>query len=268
MKNFYKFLIIIGVALLCSCSEQTTPTFEDSVIGLNQETQLLFLRDGSGPVSSGITIQFIGAASSSPINYSITINDGSTAIEGVHYDISSTTGTIPAGAVNAELPIVVNPDNIEPGDVWTLILDLSSSDTGVAPFAQSTTYSLLATCPNTIPLDRTWTATILEGAFGAFSVNENVTITDGGDGTLFVSDITAGVLPSIGCCDAEEGAFINNICDQITIARVGPTASFGFETNTDAGFGPGSWNPDSQILTINWWEPGNGFGAIVELFPN
>ena len=268
MKYFYNFLIVVAVVSLFSCSDQVTPTFDDTVIGLEQESQLVFLRDGSGPVPAGISVQHIGSPGSSAVNYSISVNSTSTAIEGQHYILDATSGTIPAGTFSAALPITILPDNIDAGDVWTIDLTLSSTDADVAPFVENFSYNVLVTCPNSIPLDRTWTASIVSGAFGAFSTRDDVTITDAGDGTLLVSDITAGVLPALGCCDPNEGAFINNICDEITIASVAPTASFGYETNAAEGFGPGSWNPDSQVLTINWWEPGNGFGAIVELFPN
>lgn len=269
MKHIYNYLVIIGVVFLFSCSEQLTPTFDESVIGLQQTSQLVFLRDGSGPVPAGITVQNIGSPSSGGVNFTITVNSSSTAIEGTHFTLDGNSGSIPAGNFEADLPITILPDNIEAGEVWTLDLNLSSSDADVAPFAENFSYDLLITCENSIPIDRTWTASVLQGAFGAFSTRNDVTITDAGDGTLFVSDISAGVLPALGCCDADEGAFINNICDQITIARADPgTASFPYETNADAGFGPGTWDPVNQVLIINWWEPGNAFGATVELIPN
>ncbi len=268
MKHIYNYLIIIGVVFMFACSDQINPTFDESVIGLEQSSQLVFLRDGSGPVPAGITVQNIGSPSSNNVNFSISVNSSSTAIEGTHFTLDGNSGTIPAGSFATELPITVFPDNIEAGEVFTLDLNLTSGDADVAGFAENFSYNLLITCENSIPLDRTWTASILEGAFGAFSTRDDVTITDGGNGTLLVSDISAGVLPAIGCCDPDEGAFINNICDAITIAMPAPTASFGYETNADAGFGPGSWDPVNQVLIINWWEPANAFGAVVELIPN
>ncbi len=268
MNYSFHYLVIIISVFLFSCSVADIPTLEDASLGLEQSSDLIFLRDGSGPVPAGITAQNLGSRSSSPINFSITVNDSSTAIEGTHYSLDGTSGTIPAGSFEGELPITIFPDNINAGDIWTLDLTLTSSDAEVASFVENISYSIVVTCPNTIPLDRTWTASILEGAFGVFATRDDVTITDAGDGTLLVSDISAGLLPLLGCCDADEGAFINNICDVTTIARVAPTASFSYETNADAGFGPGSWDPDAQVLIINWWEPGNGFGAIVELIPN
>lgn len=268
MKNFNYIIAFLAIIGLIGCDATQGVVFEDTIVGFNTDnSQLVFLRDGSGPVASGITVDLIGAPQNEAINFSFTVDPSSTAIEGTHFTVDGSTGTIPANSLSGTVPITILPDNIDVEDNLTLTLNLSS-DSGVAPFAETASFTVQVTCPNTIPLDRTWTITIIEGAFGAASTRNDVTITDAGDGTLLVSDITAGVLPALGCCDPDEPANILNICDEITIARPAMGASFGYETNAAAGFGPGSWNPDSQVLTINWWEPGNGFGAIVELFPN
>lgn len=265
--KFYISILILALAWI-GCEQTQGVIFEDTVVGLNTgNTQLIFLRDGSGPVSSGITVDLIGAPQPNPISFSVSVDPSSTAIEGVHYMLTGNTGSIPANSLSGEVPITINPDNIDVEDNLTLRL-MVSSDSGVAAFAETVSYSVQVTCPNTIPLDRTWTISILDGVFGAFATRSDITITDAGDGTLLVSDITAGILPDLGCCDPDEPVNILNICDEITIARPAPGASFGYETNAAAGFGPGTWDPVNQVLIINWWEPGNAFGGVVELTPN
>lgn len=256
--------------MMFSCNDEIPTTLQDEYIGIDQsKTQFLYLRTGDNlPVSSEMRAMLIAPLKSSATNFTFEIGSGSTAIEGIHYTVSGTSGTIPANSSFGEFPISILPDNIEAGEVLTLDLTITSGDIQVANGLNTASFAIQILCPNTIPLDRTWTANIIEGAFGAPGTRSDVTITDAGDGTLLVSDITAGVLPSLGCCDPDESANILNVCDVITIARAGADASFSYETNADAGYGPGSWDPVNQILTLRWFEPSNAFGAVVELTPN
>lgn len=269
--NRIKYLIaIITIALAISCNDEIPLTLQDEFLGIdNSDTQKLYLRTGSGqPSASGIQAQLVAAHRSSPTNFTFAIDPASTAIEGLHYTVSGNSGTIPANSSYGEIPIQILPDNINPGEVLSLIVSITGGDLRVEDGFSTATFSVQVLCPNTIPLDRTWTITIIEGAFGASATRSDITITDAGDGTLLVSDITAGVLPALGCCDADESAYILNVCDVITIDRNGPDADLNYSTNADAGYGPGSWDPDNQILTLPWWENGNEFGAVVTLTPN
>jgi hypothetical protein len=271
MKNLYiKLFGLMLMFLAISCNDEIPLTLQDEYVGIDlSKTQFLYLRTGDNlPVASGIRAMLIAPQRSTATNFTFTIGSGSTAIEGIHYTVNGTTGSIPANSSFGEFPISILPDNIEAGEVLKLELTVTGGDIDVAEGLNTANFNIQILCPNTIPLDKTWTANIVEGAFGAPGTRSDVTITDAGDGTLLVSDITAGVLPSLGCCDADESANILNVCDAITIARTGPDASFPYETNESEGYGAGSWDAVNQVLTLKWWEPNNGFGAVVEFTPN
>ena len=268
----YKIMAsFVLVAIMAACNDEIPLTLQEEYVGLDaSSTQLLYLREGKDlPVPSNIRAQLIAAQRATPVNFTFEILPSSTAIANLHYTVSGNTGTIPANSSFGDLPIMILPDNIEPGEVLRLNIRVTGGDLGVTEAFGTVNYTIQVLCPNTIPLNRTWTVTILDGAFGAAGTSRNdVTITDAGDGTLLISDITAGVLPALGCCDPDESANILNICDVITIDRAGADASFSYETNPGEGFGAGSWDAATQTLILPWWEPANGFGAIVEFKPN
>ncbi len=267
----YFLLGLLALSILVSCNDEIPLTIQDEFLGIDaSSTQKLYLRQGlNQPVPAEMRAMLIAPQRSTPTNVSFEILPTSSAILNLHYRVTGNTTQIPANASFGELPIQIFPDNIEPGEMLTLAVRITGGDLAVANEFSTVTFRIQVLCPNTIPLDRTWTVTIVEGAFGATGVSRNdVTIRDAGDGTFLVSDITAGVLPLLGCCDRDEDAYIRNICDVITIDRRGAKASFNYRTDADEGYGPGSWDASTRTLTLPWWEPANGFGAVVVFRPN
>ena len=268
MKRIFGFILVMS---LFACGEQETIIFDGNQVGFNlAQTNFLFEATGTNarPVV-GIEAHLIAQPRTSETNVTFEILPTSSAIESIHYELESTTAVIPANENSVLLPIRAIPDNFNGGESVSLNLRIVSADNAdPSDFSAEATFNITVVCANTIPLDRTWTASIIAGAFGAFSVNPSVTISDAGDGSIIVSDITAGVLPLLGCCDTNESVRIVNICDVITIVGTGLDASFPFETNAGEGFGPGSWDAASQTLIIPWWEPSNAFGAVVQFIPN
>ena len=163
----------------------------------------------------------------------------------------------------ADVPIngiVLDENMAAPGDQWEYTYEIVTPRGVLTPsYSQVVPY----TCPSEIPTEGTWTVTIIEGAFGVTATKSGVTISRTSSTTYEISDITAGVLPALGCCDEEEGAVISDVCNNITIASVLTSASFNYETNAAEGYGPGSYDSNTETLTLPWWEPANGFGATV-----
>ena len=56
MKNFNYIIAFLAIIGLIGCDATQGVVFEDTIVGFNTDnSQLVFLRDGSGPVASGIT---------------------------------------------------------------------------------------------------------------------------------------------------------------------------------------------------------------------
>jgi prephenate dehydratase len=73
---------------------------------------------------------------------SFTVADSSTAVEGTHYTLNSTSASIPANASAAEISIDVLDNNVDDGDTnYELFLNLQESD-GVEPAENLRTFTL------------------------------------------------------------------------------------------------------------------------------
>ena len=150
--------IVFFCALLCfsfaqfSCNDEIPLTLQDEYIALDAaKTSLLFLRVNDGqPADAGIRAMLIAAHKSSDINFTFEIQSTSTAQENVHYTVSGTTGTIPAGSSFGELPIEILPDNINPGETWTL--DIKITEGGGLQLANDNvvSFKIQVSCPSNL----------------------------------------------------------------------------------------------------------------------
>lgn len=133
-----KILIYSAVLLVAfghfSCNDEIPQTLQDEYVAIDAgKTALTFLRVGDGqPVESGIRVMLIAAQKSAPVNYTFEILSTSTAKENVQYKVTGANGSIPANSSFGNLPIQVLPDNINPGEAWTLNIKLKSADLKLA----------------------------------------------------------------------------------------------------------------------------------------
>lgn len=151
---------------------------------------------------------------------------------------------------------------INTGDGRTLTFALQSDlcNEPLQPASCSVSWSLV--CPSDITggFTGTWTGVTQAGAFGVFSTNTNITITDLGNGAYFIDDITAGFYTAFGFNEFQPATF-DDVCNNIFITSA--TGQFGIGTAT-----PGTWDPVTEILTIPWDDFGNGFGDITVFTKN
>ncbi|MGN8226348.1 hypothetical protein [Gracilimonas sp. BCB1] len=92
--------------------------------------------------SFDVAIQLIGKQRGSDLPVSFNVDGSSTAVEGTHYNISSTSATIASGTSTVSVTIDLIDGNLAAGEEVTLILNLEDAgDVTAAPnLDQSTTF--------------------------------------------------------------------------------------------------------------------------------
>lgn len=160
MKQIILGLFSLSFIFFISCEEQLSPIYDGSFLQMSEGGNLSILRvdDGAG-VPAGISISLVGAQQSSPVNYSFEIAEASTAIAGTHYELLSNSGTIPANTNQAVLPINILDDNINPGESYTMIVNITSADVDLNDNYNNSTFNIGVSCPSNLAGGYTATAT-------------------------------------------------------------------------------------------------------------
>jgi len=142
MKSLNAVLLValLGVSLsACDFFEQRDRSYQGppqlEFAPLNETVD-----EGDGAVATNV--QLIGPQRDSALPVTFVVDDSSTAVEGTHYSLGSTSVSIPAGASAAEVSIEVLDNDADDGDTnYELFLSLQSSD-GVEPAANLQTFVL------------------------------------------------------------------------------------------------------------------------------
>lgn len=129
MKPTKTLLILALVAFslsACDLLDQESTVYEGPPkIGFYPLTETV--DEGADTVTT--EIQLIAPQRDSDLQVNFTVADSSTAVEGTHYNLSSTTATIPAGESIAEVSIEVLGNNQDDGDTnYELFLTLQDSE--------------------------------------------------------------------------------------------------------------------------------------------
>ncbi len=129
-KLLYNISLLSMVLLVSACSKNENVVFNGEFIQLpaNFIGQYQRINDGIG-TPAGYTVSLAGPQKSTPVNFTFEVVDSSsTAIADFHYTVESNTGTIPANSTVGDIPITINDDNIQPGEVVTIVVRLTSAD--------------------------------------------------------------------------------------------------------------------------------------------
>jgi len=156
-------IALFSLFIVFSCSDEEF-IFPGNSISLNtSETDFEFSKTCEDDLTTiPIGINKIGKALTTPINYSIEVLDASTAEPGVHYNLSSTTGTIPAGEYLSNVELTVNSNLYAAGEEQTIILTINTTD--VEFLSKDTVeYTLAAVCQNDFEGDMNFVQTDLNG---------------------------------------------------------------------------------------------------------
>lgn len=121
----------------------------DAATTITGSRSYTYLRvDDGQPVPSGFLINLAAAQQGTPVNITFEVDpDASTAIEGLHYMVSSNTVTIPANSSLAELPIMILDDNINGGESWSIVVNITNSDVPANPNYETATHNIAVSCP-------------------------------------------------------------------------------------------------------------------------
>jgi hypothetical protein len=133
-------LALMGLSLsACDLLEQRDRTYQGPpLLEFNPLTETV--DEGAGTISTNI--QLIAPQRDSALPVSFTVADSSTAVEGTHYTLNTTSASIPANASAAEISIDVLDNNVDDGDTnYELFLNLQESD-GVEPAENLRTFTL------------------------------------------------------------------------------------------------------------------------------
>jgi len=155
MKKLFIYILILGT--LSSCFEESGRTilFEEEFLELDAATTVTgsrlftYLRVNDGqPVPSEFVVNLAAAQRGTATNFNFEIDvENSTAIENLHYVVNSTSGSIPANASTAMLPIDILDDNINAGEKLTIVIRLTSGDVDINPNYIEATHEIEVTCP-------------------------------------------------------------------------------------------------------------------------
>lgn len=142
MKSLRLVLALLLVTLsfsACDFFEQEERTFTD-----DPQIEFFPLTENvdEGDLTVTTKIQLIGPQRDSDLPVSFAVSDESTAQEGTHYNLNSTSATIPANSSSTEVTIDVLDNDQDDGDTnYELILELQDSE-GVEAAENLKTYTL------------------------------------------------------------------------------------------------------------------------------
>ncbi|NNE27868.1 MAG: hypothetical protein HKN09_13565 [Saprospiraceae bacterium] len=153
MKILYSFLVLSVFVLFTACEKNQAPIFDGEFLQMSANTPTNFayprLNDGMG-LPSGFTVILAGSQKSSPVNYTFEIDSSSTAIENLHYTLDATSGSIPANESIGEIPITILDDNIEPGEVLSIVINLTSADVSLSENYKTGTHNIQVLCETNV----------------------------------------------------------------------------------------------------------------------
>lgn len=260
MKNIYRILgALLIVPFLTSCFEDpgTDVTIDGSVLQVEltaataNSASFTYLRENNGAQpNAGFGVNLLGATSPG-VDVTFEIDAASTAVEGVQYNLGGTSVTIPAGEYSAVLPITINPDNIEAGEQWTIIVNITGAGSAdVSPNYATATHTVQISCPPNIGVG-TYTTAVAgipdpDGCATGFAyAGASVEVTyDAGAGLYTISDADIGYFSG----DYTAPTDFVNVCDVLTL-QGNPGAPYGISFVGSGIFVPGGGaNGTGQIV--------------------
>ncbi|MGY6559675.1 MAG: hypothetical protein ACXIT9_10400 [Nitritalea sp.] len=225
-------------------------------------------------------INLVAPPQNQPVTVNVEVVNTSTAVRGVHYELPSTSITIPAGQNIAQFPIEVLTGNITPSETPNLVLRITDASSGAvvsANYAQ-VTVRIRVVCPSALAdrYDVAWNFIRVGNGQGGISQSftyDNPTSFGGqvvftaatGAGRYALDDITLGHFALV-YGDPKQAGFVTDVCDVIT-GDPSNRDQFG-DTYTINGRVVDTPNlPDVDYVIEITWVNSWGDGGTAILFP-
>ncbi len=132
MKKIIKYLFaLLGMVFFMAACEVNDPVLWTKGVTGFEESHILvyFEKEDALDRTQSIEVMLIGKQQKNPIDLTISIDESSTANVS-QYDLSGTTITIPANSSYGEIEIDCYRDEFVPGEVQTVVLNLSGESVG------------------------------------------------------------------------------------------------------------------------------------------
>jgi len=252
-KVIYSLFAFSLVLLIGACSKNEQPTFTGEFLQLPATFDGSYERVNDGNATeSGFTVRLAGAQRSAATSFTFEVDPSSTAIENLHYSIDATSGSIPANANSGPIPISILDDNINPGEVLTIVVTLTGGDVPLNMNYTRGEYTIQVTCEG--DLTTSYTYRNYDNFAGAeFTGEGEMTIFDNTPGSYKVTDFSFGSWPGAYSVDPPTGTLLfkencgvislsgtDNYGDTWTMTEIlesdGPNFTFKYE-NTYPEFG-------------------------------
>ncbi|WP_186758379.1 DUF4843 domain-containing protein [Echinicola salinicaeni] len=213
-----------------------------------------------------IQVNLVGAPATSDLMIEVEVDPSSTAVQGVHYNLPSSTVTIPAGEVTGTLMVEVLIGNIGLEETPDLVLKIAdASGAKISANYGELTYKIRMVCAS--QLEGTYsvfweTLIIGDGSGGAnqtltnYTFNNTIEIKEVATGVYQLSDMTFGLYPEVYQDSAPTGRISDN-CNDIT----------GDASNADQYGDPftvsGTADPINNTIRLVWSNTYGDGGTVV-----
>ena len=164
--------------------------------------------------------------------------------------MNGTSVSIPSGEFSAELPITIIPDNIEAGEQWTIVVNITNAGSAdISPNYGTATHTIQISCPPNIGIG-TYTTVASgipdpDGCSTGFAYDgATVTVSVDANGLYTISDADIGYFSG----DYTAPTDFVNVCDVLTL-QGNPNAPYGISFVGSGIFIPGGGaNGTGQIV--------------------
>lgn len=252
-KDVFRLWVFLSVTMLVpGCMEESgfdilweglEVEFEGAALPNHTVTEVVFQDNNqSNPVEQTLLrINLVGAQIDEPVALTVGVDPSSTAVQGVHYQLETTTIVIPAKASFVDFPVEILTENLAANESPDLILNIiDAGDVKISANYGSVILQIRLACAS--DLAGTY-RTVNVGTGG--TLNYQVTITEIEPLTYRISDITGGLYSLVYGAEDNPAVF-TDLCNELTVFDQ-PDLVFG----NDKFNGTGRVNADGTIV-ISW----------------
>ena len=288
MKKFINYCstLVLGGLLLASCADEDTQRIPDLLPGANVRVVVnpdrAFL-DFTDIDNSGY--EFTAYSQNNDIEKAefffsyYDISEDSTYEEQVVTVTSFPTTVSFSSAELANLFQLSGPAHFGGADLFNFrtvatmtdgrVFSAANSSPNIVAASGTTSFTALFStfvggCQSEIPTTGTWMSQSQQNPFGA-DEKAGITITpiEGQPNFYQLSDVSTGLYGAFNF-NPDQPIQIEDVCNTIFI-RSNNGSQFTIVTNTAAGFGPGTYDPATETISLPWYDSGNAFGDVILL---